>query len=77
MEEKQMLLRIVEEFARTGCEEDGEIKVRRVQDNKTTYVEPSLDGGRSVYMNEYTVDGKIYWAGFSSRSNTVYVSQEA
>lgn len=74
MDEKQMLKNIVEQYALTGCVEDGEVKVQRVQDRKTTYVEQSVDGGRSVYMNEFKFNGKIYWAGYSSRSNTVYVS---
>ena len=74
MDEKQMLRDIVEQYAMTGCEQQGEIKVRRVQDRKTTYVEPTNDGGRSVYLNEYKVNGKIYWAGYSPRSHTVYVS---
>ena len=69
-----MLKNIVEQYAATGCEEQGEIKIKRVQDRKTTYVEESVDGGRSVYMNEYKVNGKIYWAAYSSRSHTVYVS---
>jgi hypothetical protein len=74
MDEKQMILKMVEQYAMTGREEEGGIKVQRVQDQKTTYVEPGVDGGRSVYLNEYKVNGKSYWAGYSSRSNTVYVS---
>ncbi|RPI23508.1 MAG: hypothetical protein EHM70_22420 [Chloroflexota bacterium] len=77
MDEKQMLKDIVEQYAASGCEKHGEIKVQRVQDNKTTYVEPNLDGGRSVYMKEYKVNGQVYWAGYSSRSGTVYLSLEA
>ncbi|MGE5223856.1 MAG: hypothetical protein ACM3PY_15565, partial [Omnitrophica WOR_2 bacterium] len=74
VDEKQMLRNIVELYAATGCEEEGEIKVKRIQDHKTTFVEQSNDGGRSVYMNEYRVGGKTYWAGYSSRSQTVYIS---
>lgn len=77
MDEKQMLLKMVYEYARTGCMQDGEVKLIRVQDRKTTYVEPSDQGGRSVMMNEYKVDGKTYWAGYSSRSQTVYLSMAA
>ncbi len=77
MNEKQLLREAVDNYARTGNEQDGEIKVKRVQDRKTTYVEPNGDSGRSVMMNEYKVDGKIYWAGFSSRSQTVYISLAA
>lgn len=77
MDEKQLLRKMVDDYARTGCTQDGEIKVMRVQDQKTTYVEPNGDGGRSVIMNEYKVDGKTYWAGYSSRSQTIYVSLAA
>jgi hypothetical protein len=74
MDEKQMLKNIVEQYVMTGREEEGDIKIQRVPDRKTTHVEQSVDGGRSVYMNEYKVNGKSYWAGYSSRSQTVYVS---
>lgn len=77
MDEKQMLRNIVGQYAVDGCEVDGEIKVRRIQDRKTTFVEQSGDAGRSIYMNEYKVDGKTYWAGYSSRSQTVYLSLAA
>ncbi len=77
MDEKAMLRKMVDDYARTGCMLNGEIMVIRVQDRKTTYVEPNGDGGRSVYMDEYKVDGKTYWAGYSSRSQTVYVSVAA
>lgn len=77
MDEKELLRKMVNQYAHTGCEEDGEIKVKRVQDWKTTYVEPNGEGGRSVVMNEYKVDGKTYWAGYSSRSQTIYISLAA
>ncbi len=77
MEEREMIRKIVDDYARTGCMQNGEIKVIRVQDWRTTYVEPSGDGGRSVYMDKYEVDGKTYYAGYSSRSQTVYVSLAA
>jgi hypothetical protein len=77
MDEKQILRKMVDEYVRTGSTQDGEIKVIRVQDRKTTYVEPNGEGGRSIIMNEYKVDGKIYWAGYSSRSQIVYVSLAA
>jgi hypothetical protein len=77
MDEKEMLRKMVDLYARTGRDEDGGIKVKRVQDRKTTYVEPNIEGGRSIVLNEYKVDGKTYWAGYSSRSQTVYVSLAA
>lgn len=77
MDEKQLLREMVDCFARTGCEQKGEITVKRVQDRKTTYVEQSGESGRSIMMNEYKVDGKTYWAGYSSRSQIVYISLAA
>lgn len=74
MNEKQMLRDIIGQYAETGLEVDGDIKVKRIPDHKTTFVEQSEDGGRSVYMNEYKVGEKIYWVGYSSRSQTVYLS---
>ncbi len=74
MDEKEMLRKVVDLYARTGSSEQDGIKVIRVQDRKTTYVEPNNEGGRSIVMNEYKVDGKTLWAGYSSRSQTVYIS---
>jgi hypothetical protein len=74
MDEKQMIHELVDSFIRTGSEQSGDIRITRIQDRKTTFVEPNSDGGRSIYMNEYSVDGKTCWVGYSSRSRTVYVS---
>lgn len=77
MDEKQLLMEIVDLYASTGCEQAGDIKVRRVQDRKTTYVEPNGESGRSILLNEYKVDGKTFWAGYSWRSQTVFISLAA
>ncbi len=74
MDEKQML-EIVEQYNRQSDVRDGEIKVTRVPDWKTVFVEQIDGSGRSIILTEYKVDGKTYWAGYSSRSQTVYVSQ--
>ena len=74
MDEKQILLKVVEGYVRNGITQDGEVKVTCLQNNKTSYVE-QIDGeGRSVMLDEFSVDGKAVWAGYSSRSKTVYVS---
>ena len=67
------LLKIVELYSRKSEAGYGEIKVIRIPDWKTMYVE-QVDGGRVVTMTEYKVDGITYWAGFSTRSNTVFIS---
>jgi len=66
---------IVEQFSRKEELGETEIKVIRVPDYKTIYIEQIGEVGRSVILSEFKVDGKIYWAGYSSRSNTVFVSQ--
>jgi hypothetical protein len=71
------LLKIVEQHARKSEAGYGDITVTRVPDQKTVFVE-QIDGvGRSIMMNKYDVDGATYWAGYSSRSETVYISLAA
>jgi len=69
------MLKIVEQFSRKAEVIEGQMKVTRVPDSKTVYVETIGEIGRSICFNEYKVDGKTYWAGYSSRSDTVFVSQ--
>ena len=69
------MLAIVENYSRKIDTEDKDIKVTRVADKKSVFVEQVGDGGRSVMMTEYRVDGITYFAGYSSRSQTVYISQ--
>jgi hypothetical protein len=68
------MLKIVEQFSRKAEVVEGQRKVTRVADSKTMYVETIGETGRSVFFTEYKVDGKTYWAGYSSRSDTVFVS---
>jgi hypothetical protein len=69
------MLKIVERFSRKSEVVGGQIKVTQVADFKTVYVETIGEIGRSIFLSEYKVDGKTYWAGYSTRSETVYVSQ--
>ena len=68
------MLKIVEQYGRLGEMVDEEITVMRVPDWKTVYVEQSNGMGRAIIMSEYKVNGKTFWAGYSPRSETVYVS---
>jgi hypothetical protein len=72
------LLKIVERYySRQSEAESGGIKVTRVADQKTVFIE-QIDGvGRAVMMDKYQVSGATYWAGYSSRSETVYISLAA
>jgi len=73
MDQKQMS-NIVEQFSRLGNGNVGEIKVTRVSDWKSVFIETIGDRGQSIVMREYNIAGKTYWAGFSTRSQTVFVS---
>ena len=75
--DSQQMLTIVENYSRKIDMKDTDIKVTRVGDQKTVFVEQIGDSGRAVMMSEYKVDGATYWAGYSSRSQTVYISQVA
>ena len=71
------LLKIVEHYSRNSEAGYGAIKVTRIPDLKTVFVE-QIDGvGRAIMMDKYQVDGTTYWAGYSSRSETVYISLAA
>jgi len=74
MDEKETLLRIMERFLLTGSTSDDEVKVTCLPKNKTSFVEYIGEDGRSIYLDEYHVEGKVIWAGFSSRTQTVYLS---
>jgi hypothetical protein len=68
------MLKTVEQFSRNAGVVEGPMKIKRVADSITMYVETIGEIGRSIFFNEYKVDGKTYWAGYSSRSDTFFVS---
>jgi hypothetical protein len=74
MNQVEMLM-IVQRFSRNGESEPEKMKVIQVADSKTMHVETIGEIGRSILFNEYIVDGNTYWAGYSSRSDTVFVSK--
>ena len=77
MDQKQ-ILNIVERYSRDHVSMHGDITVTPLPNLKTIFIE-RMSGtdavGRSIILTEYKVDEKTYWAGFSSRSKTVYVSR--
>jgi hypothetical protein len=73
-EEKTIILRVVENFIRTGNAADEQVKVASLPSGKSSYVEQSGEDGRSIMLDEYHVDGRVVWAGYSTRSGTVYLS---
>ena len=73
-DEKQVIQRVIERFIRTGETQDEQVVVTRLPDNKTSHVE-RIDGeGRSVMLDEYRLDSHIVWAGYSTNSNTIFLS---
>ena len=70
-------LKIVKRYSRKSEAGYGDITVTRVPDRKTVLVEQSDGVGRAILMDRYEVDGATYWAGYSSRSETVYISLAA
>jgi hypothetical protein len=76
MDEKYML-EIVGQYHQKNDVTIEDINIVRVPDYKTVFVEQFGGAGRSIILTEYKVDGKKYWAGYSSRSQTVYISRAA
>lgn len=75
-EEKQTILQVVEHYALTGNTDEHLIKVTRLTDNKTSYVERIAKDGRSIMLGEYrAADGKVIWAGYRGRTGMVYLSR--
>ncbi len=73
-EEKTIILRVLENYVRTGNVSDEQVKVASLPLGKTSYVEHIGEDGRSIMLNEFRVNGRAVWAGYSSRSGTVYLS---
>lgn len=69
-EEKIILQRVVENFAFTGNASDEQVTVVNLPKGKSS----TIENDRSVMLKEYKVNEKSIWAGYSSRSNTVYLS---
>lgn len=76
MDTKQMS-GIVEQYCRQIASTHMDIKITRIADWKTMFIEQTGESGRAVMLNEYKVDGITCWAGYSTRSQTVYISMAA
>ena len=73
-EERIIIARVVENYIQSGNAHDEHISVIILPHGKTSYVEYIGEDGRSIMLDEYHSNGKIVWAGYSSRSKTVYLS---
>ncbi|MBN2549493.1 MAG: hypothetical protein JXB15_10070 [Anaerolineales bacterium] len=76
MDSKQMLA-IVEQYCRKIASTYENITVTRIANWKTVFVEQTGESGRAVMLSEYKIDGVTCWAGYSTRSQTVYISMKA
>lgn len=73
-EERVIIQRVVENFVRTGNTDDGQVKVTRLPENKSSALEYVGGESRSIMLDEYRVDGISVWAAYSSRSEMVFIS---
>ena len=73
-EEKNIISRVVENYARTGEAVDEQVKVVCLPQGKSSYVEYIGEDGRSIMLEEYRMNGSVILAGYSTRSGTVYLS---
>lgn len=49
-------------------------KVKNLPKGKTSYAEQIGEDGRFIMLKEYCMNGTVVYAGYSSRSETVYLS---
>jgi hypothetical protein len=75
--EKQVILRVVERFVQSGATSDEEVSVVCLPANKTMYVETIGGDGRVISLDQYRLGERVLWAGFSTRSQTVFLSEVA
>jgi hypothetical protein len=73
-EEKNIIMRVLQEYLRSGNLVDPQVKVVGLPKGKTSFVEQTGNEGRSVMLNEFRVEDKVIWAAYSTRSGTVYLS---
>jgi hypothetical protein len=74
-EDRTIILRVVENFVRTGNAADEQVKVTSLPQGKTSYIEKTGQDGRAVMLDEYRINSTVVRAGYSSRSGTVYLSR--
>ena len=73
-EEKTIILRVVENYFLTGNANDAQVQVKNLPKVSSTYIEQIGEYSRSIMLDELRVGGRTIRAGYSSRSNTVYLS---
>lgn len=74
LENKQTILRVAERYILTGSASDEQVIVTCLPEGKTSFVERVGEDSRTVLLDEYRVKDRVIWAGYSTRSGTVYLS---
>jgi hypothetical protein len=74
LEDKRIILRVAEHYLRTGSASDDNVKVTCLPVDKTSYVERIGEDDRTILLDEFRVSDRVIWAGYSTRSETVYLS---
>ena len=72
---RDQLLKIVEQYNRKVDDNYGDIKVIQIADQKTVFVEQMNGNGQMIMLEKCMLSGATYWAGYSMRSQTVYISK--
>ena len=68
------ITKILQRFSEKNLPPPGEVNVTQVPDFKSGHIEQVGKVGRSIILNEYKVAGKTYRAGYSSQTDTVFIS---
>jgi len=72
--ERIIIQRVIENYARTGSTTDEQVAVIVVPKWKSSTIEKIGGDDRTIMLDEYKVDEKVYRVAYSSRSSTVYIS---
>ncbi|GAB1470061.1 hypothetical protein MASR2M66_09380 [Chloroflexota bacterium] len=70
-----ILERVVGNYARTGSTTDDEVTVVCIPKWKSSAMEKVGGDDRTIMLDEYRVGEKAFRVAYSSRSNTVYISE--
>jgi hypothetical protein len=74
IEAKTIVRRVLDHYVRTGSATDELVHVTTLPVHKTSHVEQIGSEGRTILLDEYQLNGRVIWAAYSERSQTVYMS---
>ncbi|MBI9049811.1 MAG: hypothetical protein JEZ00_10350 [Anaerolineaceae bacterium] len=73
--EKLQISKIIEQISYDSEPIGDQVKIIELPDYQTMHVEYVGDMGRAISFHEYRVDGNVFWAGYSNRTDTVFISK--